>query len=185
MKTVIAALCLAPVVALGQAAPAATPWPSRTPMWRCDLPGGTYEVAIRNILSVSIHDYVVDGVARVSEMNIETPGSTEVRFYYLEPITPTSPVAAGQSLLDKAQDMATEAASRLNPGDQPPWEKVVKNYPTTTHAHTVEYRLDTKDDLETLFNSAEQAFRMNLNTEIALEGGSSGTPAGTDSGAGQ
>jgi hypothetical protein len=144
-------------------------------MWRCDLPGGTYEVAIRNILAVSIHDYVVDGVARVTEMNIETPGTTEVRFYYLEPLTPSSPVGVGQSALDKVQELATEASGRLNPGDEPPWEKVVKSYPTTTHAHTVEYRLDTKEDLQNLFNSAEQAFRMNQNTEIMLEGGPEGT----------
>jgi hypothetical protein len=124
---------------------------------------------------VSIHDYVVDGVARVTEMNIETPGTTEVRFYYLEPLTPASPVGVGQSALDKVQELANEASGRLNPGDEPPWEKVVKSYPTTTHAHTVEYRLDTLDDLQNLFNSAEQAFRMNQNTEIMLEGGPAGT----------
>jgi hypothetical protein len=179
MKYAIAALLFAPLLALGQAASAPsaspTPYPSRTPMWRCDLPGGSYEVAIRNIISVSIHDYVVDGVARVTEMNIETPGTTEVRFYYLEPLTPTSPVGVGQSALDKVQELANEASGRLNPGDEPPWEKVVKSYPTTTHAHTVEYRLDTLDDLQNLFNSAEQAFRMNQNTEIMLEGGPAGT----------
>jgi hypothetical protein len=177
MKSLIAALFVVPLVALGQATPSPTPWPSRTPMWRCDLPGGTYEVAIRNIISVSIHDYVVDGVARVTEMNIETPGTTEARFYYLEPITPSSPIAEGQSALDKVQELATEAAGRLSPGEEPPWEKVVKSYPTTTHAHTVEYRLDTKDDLQNLFNSAEQAFRLNQNTEIVMEGGVAG-PAG-------
>jgi len=179
MKYIIAALCMMPLLALGQGSPSPspTPYPSRTPMWRCDLPGGTYEVAIRNILSVSIHDYVVDGVARVTEMNVETPGSTEVRFYYLEALTPTSPIGAGQSALDKVQELATEASNRLNPGEEPPWEKVVKTYPTTTHAHTVEFRLDTKEDLQSLFNSAEQAFRMNQNTEIMLEGG----PATTSS----
>jgi hypothetical protein len=185
MKSVIAALCLMPVVGFAQAggpgaaaaaaaaasSPATSPYPSRTPMWRCDLPGGTYEVAIRNIISVSTHDYVVDGVARVTEVNIETAGTTEVRFYYLEPITPSSPIGAGQSAIDKVQELATEAASHLNPGEEPPWEKVVKSYPATTHAHTVEYRLDTKEDLESLFNSAEQAFRLNQNTELTLEGG--------------
>ena len=170
-----------PILALGQAGaptPSPTPYPSRVPMWRCDLPGGTYEVALRNVISVSIHDYVVDAVARVTEMNIETPGSTEVRFYYLEPMTATSPIGVGQSALDKVQELATEAAGKLSPGEEPPWEKVVKNYPTTTHAHTVEFRLDTRDDLQTLFNSAEQAFRSNVNTEIVLEGGTAGPTGG-------
>jgi hypothetical protein len=172
MKNVIAALFLAPVLAFGQAAatsPSPTPAPSKTPMWRCNLPGGTYEVAIRSIISVSTHEYVVDGVARVTEMNIETPGAIEVRFYYLEPIVSTSPIGIGQSTLDKIQELATEANGRVNPGDEPPWEKVVKNYPTTTHAHTVEYRLDSKDDVENLFNSAEQAFRLNQNTVIQVQ----------------
>jgi hypothetical protein len=172
MKSVIAALCFLPVLAFGQdaASPTPTPGASRIPLWRCDLQGGVYEVALRNIISVSTHEYVVDGVARVTEMNIDTQGNLAVRFYYLEPITPTSPVAVGQSVLDRVQNMATEAATRLNPGDEPPWEKVVKSYPTTTHAHTVEYRLDSLDDLQSLFNSADQAFRTNVNTEISLSG---------------
>jgi hypothetical protein len=174
MKSVIptlAALCLLPLLATGQDAspsPSASPLPTRIPMWRADLPGGTYEVAIRSIISVSTHEYVVDGVARVTEMNIETPGSLEVRFYYLEPITPTSPVGIGQSAMDKVQELAEQAAGRVVPGE-PPWEKVIKNYPTTTHAHTVEYRLDSKDQVQTLFNSAEQAFRLNQNTQVSLQ----------------
>jgi hypothetical protein len=181
MKLSIAAcLCLTPLLAAGQDAsqaaaaaptPAATPIQARIPMWRCELPGGIYEVAIRSIISVSTHEYVVDGVARVTELNIETPGDTEVRYYYLEPLTTTSPIGVGQSAFDKAQEAVTEAASRLSPDQEPPWEKVVKNYPTTTHAHTVEYRVDSKDDLETLFNSVDQAFRLNQNTTIVLEGG--------------
>jgi hypothetical protein len=102
-------------------------------------------------------------------MNIETPGTIEVRFYYLEPVVSTSPVGIGQSTLDKIQELANEANSRVNPGDEPPWEKVVKSYPTTTHAHTVEYRLDSKDDIQNLFNSVEQAFRLNQNTQIKVQ----------------
>jgi hypothetical protein len=190
MKTIIAALCLMPLIVYGQGArgrggaggagadgedsPSPTPAQSRIPMWRCDLPGGTYEVAIRSIISVSTHEYVVDGVARVTEMNIETPGNVEVRFYYLEPTVTTTPGGVGQSLIDKAQALANEAAGQVNPGEEPPWEKVVKSYPATTHAHTVEYRLDTEDDVQTLFNSAEKAFRLNQNTEVKVD---SPTPA--------
>jgi hypothetical protein len=53
--------------------------------------------------------------------------------------------------------MLTEAASRA--GVDEPWKKVVKNYPTTTHAHTVEYRVDTREQLNKIFESAETAFR--------------------------
>jgi hypothetical protein len=137
-------------------------------MWHCELPGGTYEVAIRSILSVSTHEYLVDGVARVTEMNIDTPGNLLVRFYYLEPLTPNSPLGIGQSTLDKVQEIAKEGKSRVSPGDAP-WEKVVKSYPTSTHAHTVEYRVASKDQIDTLFKSADEAFRLGQNTSIKLE----------------
>jgi len=137
-------------------------------MWRADLPGGTYEVAIRSIISVSTHEYVVDGVARVTEMNIDTPGNLAVRFYYLEPVSPTSPVGIGQNTIDKIKDLAEQAEGRVSSSDSP-WEKVVKNYPNTTHAHTVEYRVQSKEQIESLFNSAEQAFRLNQNTEIKAQ----------------
>jgi len=161
---------LAPRLASAQdaaAAATASPSPTRMPMWRVDLPGGTYEVAIRSIISVSTHEYLVDGAARVTELNIETPGNTEVRFYYMEPNTPSSPIGIGQTTLDKAQELAEEAAGRVSPGERP-WEKVVKSYPATTHAHTVEYRVDTKDQLMQLFNSVEQAFRLGQNTQITI-----------------
>jgi hypothetical protein len=173
MKAIVTFLLFAPVLAFCQAAtnnsPTPSPSPSRIPMWRADLPGGTYEVAIRSIISISTHEYVVDGVARVTELNIETPGSVEVRFYYLEPIVSSSPIGIGQSTMDRIQELATEANGRVNPGDEPPWEKVVKSYPTTTHAHTVEYRLDSKADVQSLFNSVDQAFRTNVNTEIGVQ----------------
>ncbi|HEX4083268.1 MAG TPA: hypothetical protein VHY22_00045 [Chthoniobacteraceae bacterium] len=168
IASIIAAFLVLPLVACAQGtSPTPSPSPTRTPMWRCDLPGGSYEVAIHFIISVSTHEYLVDGAARVTELNIETPGSTEVRFYYLEPNTPSSPIGIGQSTLDKAQELAEEAAGRVSPSERP-WEKVVKNYPTTTHAHTVEYRLDTKDQVEQLFNSVEQAFRLGQNTQITI-----------------
>jgi hypothetical protein len=141
------------------ATPGATPPPDqgRLALWKCELPGGTYEVALRNIISVSSHDYVVDNVARVTEVNIDTNGSTVVRFYYLEPVKPSAPSGIGQSALDRVQELAKEASGRV--GADQIWQKVTKNYPTTTHAHTVEYRLESKDQLTALFTSVERAWR--------------------------
>lgn len=135
-------------------------------MWKCELPGGTYEVALRSIVSVSTHEYLVDNVARVTEVNIDTMGSMVVRFYYLEPNTPTSPLGLGQSTLNKLQELAGEAASRT--GQDEVWKKVLKNYPATTHAHTIEYRVDSKESLSKLFKSAEEAWRLSKNTTLKL-----------------
>ncbi len=138
------------------AAPA-TPVPTIIPMWRCTLPGGTYEVAVRSIIAVSTHEYLVDGVARVIELNIDTAGALFARFYFIEPNTPTSgPGGLGAGTIDKAQQLLTQAAQATG---QDAWQKVVKNYPTTTHAHTVEYRLTSKDQVQAMFQSVETAFR--------------------------
>ncbi len=134
----------------------ATPPASRVPIWRCELPGGIYEVALRAIVSVSLHEYVIDGATRVNELNLDPDGNMAVRFYYLEPAAAKSPVGVGQSALDRASDLAKEAAGRVV--DEQVWERVVKNYPTTTHAHTVEYRVGSDEQLMEIFTSAQRAF---------------------------
>lgn len=142
------------------ATPGATPAPTNIPMWRCNLPGGSYSVALRAIVSVSSHEYLVDGVARVTEVNIDTVGNALVRFYYIEPAAPNSPLGLGQATIDKAQQLLQEGAARSG---QDVWQKVVKNYPTTTHSHTIEYRVADKDTLTRLYTSAESSLRLNRN----------------------
>lgn len=152
-------LALASVARAQIPSPSATASPTpvaRIPIWRCDLPGGTYEVAIRAIVSVSMHEYVVDGAARVNEVNVDTTGNMAVRFYYLEPIGAKSPLGIGQSAIDRASDLAKEAGQRV--GADQIWQRVVKNYPTTTHAHTVEYRVADGEQLKKIFSSAQTAF---------------------------
>jgi hypothetical protein len=132
-----------------------TPTPPTSPIWKCTLPGGTYEVALRSISAVSSHEYLIDGGVRVTEVNIATNGSLLARFYYLEPNTNIAPTAPGAAVIDRAQSLVTDAASRTGVDV---WQKVIKSYPTSTHAHTVEYRLSSKESLQALFSSAEQAF---------------------------
>jgi hypothetical protein len=158
------ALSLPAPVALAQTA-AATPAPATgtstsrpDALWRCTLPGGEYLVALRSIASISSHEYIVDGAAQVTEVTVATNSSVEARFYYLEPVTNTSVPAlstAGtlQAMQQHVYDLATSQA-----GPEPAWEKVVKNYPTTTHAHTVEYRLSTKENLAQIYQSLEQSW---------------------------
>jgi len=124
-------------------------------------------VNLATIASVSTHEYVVDAVARVTEFTVGTNSAVVARFYYLEPMVPKSPVGLGQSVIDKVQQRTEEAASRT--GMEEVWKKVVKNYPTTTHAHTVEYRLDSLDQITKLQKSLENAWRNNQDTQIKLQ----------------
>ena len=100
-----------------------------------------------------------------------------VRFYYIEPMTPNSPIGFGQSAINKAQETLSAAAART--GQDEVWKKVMKSYPTTTHSHTIEYRVDSQDDLTKIFKSAEQAFRTFRPTTFVVPGASTedGVPA--------
>jgi hypothetical protein len=159
------ALMLLRIVALSSgislarlAAQEASPSPAqlRGDIWRAELSGGEYMVRLSAITSVSLHEYVLDGVARVVEVNIATSGSELARFYYVEPYPPGSPVAAGRRALNAIENKAQETSARIDAG--PLQTKVVKNYPVTTHAHTVEYRLSDRDAVNKLFKSVEEAW---------------------------
>jgi hypothetical protein len=115
---------------------------------------------------VSTHEYLVDGAIRVVELNIDTNGSTLARFYFIEPNTPNAPGGIGASVIDKAQQLFTQAADKTG---QDAWKKVVKNYPATTHARTVEYRLQSREEINKVFAAAEEAFRMQKTKSVKIE----------------
>jgi len=123
-------------------------------------------VNLAMVTSVSTHEYVVDGAARVTEFTIGTSGAVVARFYYLEPMVPKSPVGFGQSIIDKVQEKVGEASERT--GTEEVWKKVVKNYPLTTHAHTVEYRLDSVDQVTKLEKSIEDAWKNNKDVSTKI-----------------
>jgi hypothetical protein len=137
------------------------------PVFRAELPGGTYLVALRSVVSVSRHEYVVDAAARVHEVNIETTGSLLARFYFIEPNTPVPGAVPGAAAAtEKAKQLLTEGADKTG---VEAWRRVVKNYPASTHARTVEYRLQTKEDLDRLFSSAEQAFSSQQTVRVRIQ----------------
>ena len=140
--------------------------PAQAAFWRCTLPGGIYMVSLPTIASVSTHEYLVDGAARVTELTVATNSAVVARFYYLEPMVAKSPVGFGQSLIDKAQEKLQEGASRTQTEEV--WKKVVKNYPLTTHAHTVEYRLDSVDQIKKVQKSLEDAWRSGKDTSLTI-----------------
>ena len=147
-------------------APRGTPSPE-IPLFRAQLPGGTYSVALRSIISVSQHEYLVDSVARVTEVNIDTAGTLLARFYYLEPAAPVTAPGLGTAGIDQAQRLLKEAAEKTG---QDVWKKVIKTYPTTTHARTAEYRVESLDQLGKIFAAADQALRLQRDTRITVGG---------------
>ena len=103
---------------------------------------------------------VADGVARVVEVNLTLSSSQIVRFYFLEPVkidSGSNLVNAGTQAVERAKGMFEQAAGRVSPTLTDP--KVVKSYPASTHAHTVEFVLKEEARLNSLFQSLERGFR--------------------------
>jgi len=173
MKRVLPLVLL--LILVGSAIRAQTPAPatpqpgnpqSAMPIFRAQLPGGIYEVATRSIIAVTSHEYIVDAAARVVEVNIDTAGSLLARFYYIEPNTPAPASSLAAGAIERAQQLLTTATDKTG---LDAWKRVVKNYPTTTHARTVEYRLQSREELNKIFEAADEAFRLQKQKTLKIE----------------
>jgi hypothetical protein len=132
---------------------------TRDGLWSGYFKGGSYLVRCNQILALSKHEYIADGTARVVEVNLALSTHQTVRFYYLEPVRleGTGIVGVGQQAIDRARSMVQDAAARVSPTLTE--LKVVKNYPASTHAHTVEFILKDEARLIDLHASLERSFR--------------------------
>lgn len=127
--------------------------------WQASLSGGHYMVALDRISSISRHKYVLDGTVIVDEVTVDALGQALARFYFIQPVsaaaggTMAGNAAAkvgerGQELLDRAAQVAGSDIHQM----------VIKKFPETTHAHTIEYRLLSEEQLSALHQSARAAW---------------------------
>jgi hypothetical protein len=123
--------------------------------WQATLEGGHYMVALERICSVSRHQYVLDGAAIVDEVTVDASGQAIARFYFIKPITDAIAGNAVTQLADRGQELLTQAAERSDTDVQ---NMVVKKYPLTTHARTIEFRLLSESDLTSLYASVRTAW---------------------------
>lgn len=194
MKTILAAFILLVIIAShpttsaqAQNVPGSTSTPAakkdgvkdeetKDPWWDCTLPGGNFTVHIGKITSVSMHQYIVKAPtqsagatplpSRVYEVNVATDTAQVTRFYYIE-----SAVDGGQSNIVKTGiDRLNDVAGRLadKTGSAKFWHLVQKDYPQTTHAHTVEFRLDSKEDLDRLFGSVKRCWMVGRGARFTI-----------------
>lgn len=106
------------------------------------LPGGKVAIDLKTISAVGLHSYTVDASSRVWELTVDNGGSSLLRIYSVSAISPNEPA------LDMAKvelESLAESVSKAVGVDV--WAKVQKNYPTSTHAKTVEYRVKTVKEL--------------------------------------
>ena len=124
--------------------------------WEANLAGGNYLVALGRISSVSRHKYVLDGALIVEEVTVDTTGQALARFYFITPITAGGPGAAASQVAERARALVDGAARRA--GSNNVQDMVVKKYPLTTHSKSIEYRLLSQAQLNTLYQSVKTAW---------------------------
>jgi hypothetical protein len=170
--------------------PASAQMMRRGNIWKCTLPGGNYEVAIGTITSISTSQYVVDGAIHITELSIDTSGNTQCRIYCMQTLaqaqaqgTSQAQGGAAQAAVDAATQRTQDAVDRVSSvmgGGSALSDTinstVVKNYPASTHAHTVEYRVATPAQLDDIFKSVEAAWVNNANSTYPAPSSTS-TPA--------
>lgn len=160
MKTILTALLLLTAglsFAQTTAAPGTPQETDSNPaFWQASFEnGGHYLVKLNQITCASKHEYIGNGAARVIEVTIGCDTSVVARFYFLEPVGKDASVAAANVIINRVEDVAKTAAARVSPTAAR--LNVVKDYPNTTHAHTVEYVVQAEATLNSLYGSLMQA----------------------------
>jgi hypothetical protein len=127
--------------------------------WQASMSGGHFMVAIDRISSISRHEYVLNGNALVDEVTVDTLGQSLARFYFIRPLTDTmtgsNTGAAVARIAGRTEELVERAASIAGTNAH---EKVIKTYPDTTHARSIEYRVQSAEALTALYNSVRTAW---------------------------
>lgn len=165
-SSLLFALFLASPLATGQTGEPQTP--NRSPLedsaesnrfWQAELDGGHYMIALDRITSVSRHEYLLNGNIVVDEVTVDSVGQAIARFYFIRPLSETMTGshagATAATIVGRAQEVAERATALAGTNAQ---EMVVKNYPDTTHARTIEYRIPSAQQLTALYQSLRTAW---------------------------
>jgi hypothetical protein len=141
-----------------------SPGPPR--FWQASLEGGSFMVALDRIVSVSRHKYLLDGAVIVDEVTVDTVGQALARFYFISPVTDAAPGNSVAGLANRGRELVEKAAQRVGTDVQ---NMVVKKYPDTTHAKSIEYRLLSESDLSALYGSVRNAWETGRGRQFTVK----------------
>lgn len=152
----------------GEQAPSDRPAQSR--FWEAAIgESGHYMVALDRISSISRHQYILNGNALVDEVTIDSVGQSLARFYHIRPLTDAAdgaPASAASRIIERGRELVDQAAGRIGTKAH---EMVVKTYPDTTHARSIEYRILSASDLEALHKSMRTAWESGKGRKFIME----------------
>jgi hypothetical protein len=144
------------------------PQPNR--FWQANVGGGHYMVALDRISAISRHKYLLDGSVIVDEVTVDALGQALARFYFLSPVTDAvTGNAAGNAasrVVDRARELVDKAADEAGTDIH---NMVIKKFPETTHAHTIEYRVQSAEELGGLYNSVRTAWETGRGRKFTIK----------------
>ncbi|MFT4901164.1 MAG: hypothetical protein ACI81V_000431 [Lentimonas sp.] len=124
-----------------------------------------------SVLSISKQDYITTGFA-VLEINITTSGNALLRIYHSRALTPGEFQSALADGVDAAVGTRSSIIRSPLPSSIEPIlnrpaavaevmtsNTVVKDYPLTTHAKTIEYRVSKRSELIAFYDALEQHWK--------------------------
>ncbi len=160
----------APVAAQSQDTPdaengEATDTETRNPFWQVSVGGGHYMVRLDRIASISRHRYLLDGAVVVDEVTVDTSGQALARFYHLAPLADEIGDSSAGRIAQRGRQIIEDAAGRAGTDAH---RMVVKKYPDTTHARSIEYRVDSAEQLTTIYDSLRAALERGRGREVVV-----------------
>lgn len=123
--------------------------------WQAHVGGGHFMVPLNRIVSLSRHKYVLDGTLIVDEVTVDSDGQALARFYHISPITDATSGISAAGVINRGRELVDKAAQRAGTDVQ---NMVVKKYPETTHARTIEFRVSSAQELSALYASVRSAW---------------------------
>jgi hypothetical protein len=134
--------------------------------WQASLAGGHYMVALDRISSISMHQYLLDGQLIVNEVVIDTNGRSLARFYHVKIAAENSTSGTARRVVEKGHELLDRAGEKAGTDIH---EMVQKNYPTTSHAGMVEFRLQDLRDLDAIYKSVKNAWETGKGRKITVK----------------
>lgn len=137
--------------------------------WQASLCGGHYMVQLDRISAISRHKYLLNGGIVVDEVTVDALGQALARFYFLQPVTEATSggaAAVASRLVDRGQEIIDKSADRLGTDVQ---NMVVKKFPETTHARSIEYRVMSAEELTGLYNSVRTAWESGKGRKFTIK----------------